>query len=325
MSIWMDIGRRQSGVMSGRQLLAAGMALRTVERLVHGGDLEREGSSGILQIPGWPRSWRQDVWREWLRAGDQAVVSHRTAAAIHRLDGFTNGPPRWEGPPGPIDISVPDSRHLWGPGIHRVRDLADSDTMLTPSGLFVTTPLRTLADVGVFADSDLLERAMECVLRRHDVSEKELWATIARLQGQGRRGPAALRRVVGRRRPGASATESDLETCLLQLTRRANMSDPERQREVCIDGRIIRVDFAWPPCRFGLEADGAETHGNRRALVYDLRRQNLLVGDGWVILRFTWEDVHLFPDQACETLRRIWTAMQLGPIAPQISGWREFA
>lgn len=40
-----------------------------------------------------------------------------------------------------------------------------------------------------------------------------------------------------------------------------------------------------------LEADSFEWHGNRSALRRDARRYDLLVSDGWVVLRFAWEDV----------------------------------
>ncbi|GAA5145957.1 hypothetical protein GCM10023340_16140 [Nocardioides marinquilinus] len=40
-----------------------------------------------------------------------------------------------------------------------------------------------------------------------------------------------------------------------------------------------------------LEADSFEWHGGRGQLARDARRYNLLVVDGWLVLRFAWEDV----------------------------------
>jgi very-short-patch-repair endonuclease len=40
-----------------------------------------------------------------------------------------------------------------------------------------------------------------------------------------------------------------------------------------------------------LEADSFEWHGSRAALARDARRYNLLVSEGWLVLRFAWEDV----------------------------------
>ena len=51
-----------------------------------------------------------------------------------------------------------------------------------------------------------------------------------------------------------------------------------------------------------LEADSFEWHGDRRALRRDARRYNLLVVDGWIVLRFAWEDVMFDPDYVRDVL-----------------------
>jgi hypothetical protein len=45
-----------------------------------------------------------------------------------------------------------------------------------------------------------------------------------------------------------------------------------------------------------LEADSFEWHGGRQALARDARRYNLMVVHGWLVLRFSWEDVMFHPD-----------------------------
>ncbi len=52
-----------------------------------------------------------------------------------------------------------------------------------------------------------------------------------------------------------------------------------------------RVDLADEHLRLVLEADSFTWHGDRRALRRDAQRYNRLVVDGWVVLRFAWEDV----------------------------------
>ena len=51
-----------------------------------------------------------------------------------------------------------------------------------------------------------------------------------------------------------------------------------------------------------LEADSFEWHGDRAALRRDARRYNLLVVDGWIVLRFAWEDVMFDPAYVREVL-----------------------
>ena len=44
-----------------------------------------------------------------------------------------------------------------------------------------------------------------------------------------------------------------------------------------------------------LEADSFEWNGGRHALARDARRYNLMVIHGWLVLRFSWEDVMFHP------------------------------
>jgi very-short-patch-repair endonuclease len=53
----------------------------------------------------------------------------------------------------------------------------------------------------------------------------------------------------------------------------------------------VRPDLVDEELRIVLEADSFEWHGGRAALKRDARRYNLLVVDGWLVLRFAWEDV----------------------------------
>ncbi|MBZ5737449.1 DUF559 domain-containing protein [Nocardioides mangrovi] len=63
-----------------------------------------------------------------------------------------------------------------------------------------------------------------------------------------------------------------------------------------------RPDLVDVDLRIVLEADSFEWHGDRRALRRDARRYNLMVVHGWLVLRFSWEDVMLHPDEVREVL-----------------------
>ena len=53
----------------------------------------------------------------------------------------------------------------------------------------------------------------------------------------------------------------------------------------------VRPDLVDKRLRLVLEADSFEWHGNRAALRRDARRYDLLGANGWLVLRFVWEDV----------------------------------
>ncbi len=52
-----------------------------------------------------------------------------------------------------------------------------------------------------------------------------------------------------------------------------------------------------------LEADSFEWHGGRAALARDSRRYNRFAVNGWLVLRFTWEDVVFHPLEVAAVLR----------------------
>jgi very-short-patch-repair endonuclease len=68
--------------------------------------------------------------------------------------------------------------------------------------------------------------------------------------------------------------------------------------QVVISGEwfSVRPDLVDQRRRVVLEADSFEWHGKRKALHADCHRYNALALDGWLVLRFSWEDVMLQPD-----------------------------
>lgn len=62
-----------------------------------------------------------------------------------------------------------------------------------------------------------------------------------------------------------------------------------------------RPDLVDRDLRIVIEADSFQWHGGRAALARDARRYNGLVADGWLVLRFSWEDV-MFDQPAVTTV-----------------------
>ena len=102
-------------------------------------------------------------------------------------------------------------------------------------------------------------------------------------------GSARLRRVAadadGR---AANPFESVLRAVALEV------DGLEVEPQVAIRGALAldaRPDLVDRRRRIVLEADSFEWHGDRAALRRDARRYDLLVANGWTVLRFAWEDV----------------------------------
>ncbi len=54
-----------------------------------------------------------------------------------------------------------------------------------------------------------------------------------------------------------------------------------------------------------IECDSYEWHGSREGFRKDVRRYTLLAADGWLVLRFTWEDVMFRQEWVREVLVRV--------------------
>jgi hypothetical protein len=99
----------QYGYITRRQALGAGLSHHDIARLVRDGHWVRQ-ARGLFRIRGVKETWRGRLMAACLQAGDEAVVSHRSATAVWGIEGFE--------PPWTIDVTVPPDQR---PRIARAR------------------------------------------------------------------------------------------------------------------------------------------------------------------------------------------------------------
>ena len=63
------------------------------------------------------------------------------------------------------------------------------------------------------------------------------------------------------------------------------------------------MDLADDGRRIVREADSFEFHGQRSAMAQDCRRYDELAVRGWLVLRFSWEQVKFEPEWVAGTIR----------------------
>ena len=114
-----------------------------------------------------------------------------------------------------------------------------------------------------------------------------LTKTVERLGGRGRYGAGVLRALVEERDPATAPTQSVLEDALMRVLRRGALPEPVRQYE--LGG--VRLDFAYPHLRLGIEADSRIWHGAPVDVQRNSDKANALVARGWRVLHFTWADI----------------------------------
>lgn len=306
MDLGSDLNRmvaRRFGVVTRQSLLTHGMSASGVDRRLRSGLLVPV-HPGVFRHAAVAPSRHQTLLAAVLAAGPSAVASHRSAAWLHGLRRRPSARP---------EILVPGDRHrrLQGVTVHRTDtlDLVDCSSI---GAIPTTTPARALLDEGAVLPVRLVEADLEAALldRRCDLAD--LWDVLNRLGGHGRPGTGVLRRLLEARGPSTPALESALELALLHLLRRCGFPEPMRQHAVTLAlGRTVRLDFAWPELRIGIEAEGRRWHTGT-AFERDLARRNALTETGWLLFHYGWTAVRATPERVAAEL---WRARHLAAAA----------
>lgn len=276
-----DLLRVQHGLITRRQALAAGCTPRQIERLVGNGTFE-VAHAGLYRAAASTVTRQQALLFPCLATGD-GVLSHRTAAELAggRLPDYD----RTE----LVELTVRRERlwHLPGTMFHRSRDLTAAQ-ITRIDGLPVTTPTRTLVDLGQVVGWTTVRSTFDQFRIAGLVTFESTRAALALHSRKGRRGCGALRRVIDEWGPVDAPVESVLEAALLRLCRDHDLPLPTAQVEVRVGGRTRRLDFAYPDLRLAIEVDGYATHATTERFEDDRARRNELMLAGWTVLHFTW-------------------------------------
>ena len=182
-------------------------------------------------------------------------------------------------------------------------------------GIPATEVSRTLLDIGRRIGDASLLRAIEWSRREQRTDWPALVGTLARHARRGRPGIRRLRRVIAANIDRDEVTDSVFELLVLALIAEAGLPTPTLHHCVCAGERFVaEVDLAYPRWRIAIELDGA-VHLRRDVHERDLARQNDLMLEGWVVLRFTWRRYTDRPEQLIAEIRTAIRQAQLAGVS----------
>jgi very-short-patch-repair endonuclease len=185
---------------------------------------------------------------------------------------------------------VPERPHVTVPRRRRVEprlaarallhfvDLAPEEII---DGVATSVQVTLLQSLRSLPDDEALAIADSAL--RHGVPSNVLRRVALTVQGPG---SAKVRRIAGAARGEAA---NPFESCLRHVASTVPGLHVEPQKT--LPGMSARPDLVDLDLGVVLEADSFEWHGGRAALRSDARRYNLMVINGWLVLRFAWEDV----------------------------------
>ena len=170
----------QHGVVARRQLLELGFSPKAIKHRIATGRL-RPVWRGVYAV-GRPQLTRYGHWMAAVLAcGAEAVLSHRSAAALWGFLQATRGP---------VDVSVPARLAPRYPGIrvHRRAGLRPSEVTRL-HGIPVTTPACTLIDIAIGLGAKRLEAAVNEADKLDLIDPDRLRTALDGREGQHGVGP----------------------------------------------------------------------------------------------------------------------------------------
>ena len=261
----------QRGVVTRAQLVALGFSPKAIEHRVRIGRLHRI-HHGVFALGNPVLQSLGAETAALLYAGDNAVLSHESAAALWGLAST----------PSFVAITLIDrkARGQSGLRLHQVKALDIRDVTIH-AGFPVTSAARTLIDCAA-------RRPIEGLLSEARVQRLVTDEVIAAAMDRcpGRSGISSLRCLLADQYE-QGYSRSAAERLLRRLVKAAELQPATFNTYVL----GFEVDAVWPAQRLVVEVDGYRTHGHREAFERDRKKDQALIAAGYAVIRFTWRDL----------------------------------
>jgi very-short-patch-repair endonuclease len=284
---------RHHGLVTRVEAARVGIGKRAWFRAIDSG-LLAPAAPNVARMVGAPGSVEARILAPILSLGRGVMASHRSAAFLWGAEVVGHDP---------VDLLASSrGRRLTLDGVvlHRPTDQRRLRPV-RPRGVPATDPLRTLIDLGAVAPA-ATPVLLEHLIITGSVTRRSLERTLRAHARPGRAGVSVLRAAIEAWPFDDERPDSTLEREVKDLCRRHGL--PEPAFHAVILG--YEVDFAWLPERVILESDGWADHGrDRKGFARDRERDPILIEAGWVILRFTWEQI---------MFRAAWVAARLANV-----------
>ena len=270
---------------------------------------------GVYVLAGLPDSWRLRV--RVATGSSAAWASHRTGAALGRLDGFDGRT---------IEVVAHHGsrrrRRTWT--VHESRTLRGVD-LTEIDGIPVTSLPRTILDLPAVAHPYAVGKALDHACRRDAGMLDRIVRRHLELPRRGRRGARTMSDMLAERLGLPGLGDSDFETEAIRLVRTIGLPDPVLQYEVRDGDFVAYLDLAWPDIRWVVECDSLAHHSGKGSHEWDRARRRRLKRLGWETTEVTYDDVTKRPGQTGADLRELYELRRAAVAALNGAGRPPFA
>ena len=237
--------RWQYGLVTRAQALTAGMTARQIANRLATGSWTRE-ARGLYRHAATPSTPLSRLLAACIV--HDGLASHRSAAALHVIDGFKLDL---------IELTVSRGRRPLMPGV--VLHQSSQMSLAKPvqrQGVPCTRPDRTVLDLAAVVSRRRLDRTIDAVLRDRLLRPSDLYGVLALQARRGRNGCAAFRSALDRRLGDDPVPLSEWSRMVEDLLVDAGLARPRLEYRICrSDGELLaQVDLAYPPAPGGHRA-----------------------------------------------------------------------
>lgn len=227
------------------------------------------------------------------RAGPGAVVSHQSAAYLHKIALLGRNDP------AVVHLTYPPGRGWNGRGSLRLHSAALPAHHVTGMlGLRVTTAARTVVDLARTLPFRAGLVAADSALHQRLATSEELLAVLDICTRW--RGTSVAAEVIAF---ADARSESPLESIARVVFRDGGLPPPKLQALIGTAGDVARVDFFWDKYRTIVEVDGAIKYADPAKAIAQLERDAWLRSLGYEVVHVTWDEITRWPDVVVARIR----------------------
>lgn len=292
----LDLADRQHGVVSTRQLRAAGLSLPSIRWLCTSREWDDLGH-GVLRRAGTGNTLLQRIMAVVLQSGHRSAASHATAGWLWGLEGCA--------PTDPIHVIRDSGRagqQVDGALIHRVRSLPPR-WVTEHQGIPVVRP--ELLAINLFAVSsfEVAERRVDSLWASRLLSGRSLGRCLEELGASGRNGVAGLRRYLETRGDAYEPPESGVESRTVQILSQWGF-EFRRQVNIVSDGLWCgRVDLVAVDEPVIIEVQSTRYHSSLTDVTADAARLQRLEAAGYRVVEVWDHEVWQRPNVVVDRVR----------------------
>lgn len=278
------IGRWQALTFVSEQVL---------DGLLRDGVIEHAVRS-VYRVTGSPRTWRQAVTIAVLAAGKaMAAASGATAAVLHRIPGFREGP---------IEVTQTrrPSRRFKVASEHSATRLPEKHVCVV-DGIRTTTIERTTFDLCSRAGCKRAEHIIKAVVGAKLTTFAKLFTVLEECGGRGRKGTRLFRTLL--ETLSYEPSMSELEALVLRVLTAAGIAAVQEVNVGNMATPIGRIDFLIRSAGIIIEADSKQWHADWLRTEFDHRRTAQLTAAGYHVIHCNWSMLMNQPEEFIAAVR----------------------